>query len=136
MSCSSCVNSIEKSLNKLPGVRATVNLAMESAHIIVPIKMNESELIAAVKASGYSAKAFKGERESFERSRKLGLRVLLTALLTAPILLLMIVDSISSSFQGFFDRNFESMIDQSNKFIANQVLILRFYLQLPPQLPG
>ena len=120
MSCSSCVNSIEKSLNKLPGVRATVNLAMESAHIIVPIKMNESELIAAVKASGYSAKAFKGERESFERSRKLGLRVLFTALLTAPILLLMIVDSISSSFQGFFDRNFESMIDQSNKFITNQ----------------
>ena len=120
MSCSSCVNSIEKSLNKLPGVRATVNLAMESAHIIVPIKMNESELIAAVKASGYSAKAFKGERESFERSRKLGLRVLLTALLTAPILLLMIVDSISSSFQGFFDRNFESMIDQLNEFIANQ----------------
>jgi Cu+-exporting ATPase len=120
MSCSSCVNSIEKSLNKLPGVRATVNLAMESAHIIVPIKMNESELIAAVKASGYSAKAFKGERESFERSRKLGLRVLLTALLTAPILLLMIADSISSSFQGFFDRNFESMIDQLNEFIANQ----------------
>jgi copper chaperone CopZ len=52
MSCSSCVNSIEKSLNKLPGVRATVNLAMESAHIIVPIKMNESELIAAVKQGG------------------------------------------------------------------------------------
>jgi Cu+-exporting ATPase len=45
---------------------------------------------------------------------------LLTALLTAPILLLMIVDSISSSFQGFFDRNFESMIDQLNEFIANQ----------------
>ena len=120
MSCSSCVNSIEKSLNKLPGVRATVNLAMESAHIIVPIKMDESELIAAVKASGYSAKAFKGERESFERSGKLGLRVLFTALLTAPILLLMIVDSISSSFQIFFDRNFQSLIDQSNEFIANQ----------------
>ena len=120
MSCSSCVNSIEKSLNKLPGVRATVNLAMESAHIIVPVKMDESELIAAVKASGYSAKAFKGERESFERSRKLGLRVLITAFLTAPILLLMIVDSISSSFQNFFDRNFQSLIDQLNEFIANQ----------------
>jgi P-type Cu+ transporter len=120
MSCSSCVNSIEKSLNKLPGVRATVNLAMESAHIIAPVKMDESELIAAVKASGYSAKAFKGERESFERSRKLGLRLLITALFTIPILLLMVFESISSSFKSAIDQNFESLIEQSNKVISDQ----------------
>ena len=120
MSCSSCVNSIEKSLNKLPGVRATVNLAMESAHIIAPVKMDESELIAAVKASGYSAKAFKGERESFERSRKLGLRVLITALFTIPILLLMVFESISSSFKSAIDQNFESLIEQLNEVISNQ----------------
>ncbi|CAB4678643.1 unannotated protein [freshwater metagenome] len=120
MSCSSCVNSIEKSLNKLPGVRATVNLAMESAHIIAPVKMDESELIAAVKASGYSAKAFKGERESFERSRKLGLRLLITALFTIPILLLMVFESISSSFKSTIDQNFESLIEQLNEVISNQ----------------
>jgi P-type Cu+ transporter len=99
MTCSSCVNSIEKSLNKLSGVRATVNLAMETAHIIAPVKMNEAELISAVKASGYEAKAFKGERESFEKSRKLGLRLLLTAFLTIPIFLLMIIDATSKSFK-------------------------------------
>ncbi|MEN9351880.1 MAG: hypothetical protein RL455_821, partial [Actinomycetota bacterium] len=32
MTCSSCVGTIERSLNKIPGVRAAVNLAMESAH--------------------------------------------------------------------------------------------------------
>ena len=60
MTCSSCLNTLETSLNKIPGVRATINLAMESAHIIAPAEMKESQLISAVKAAGYDAKLFKG----------------------------------------------------------------------------
>ncbi len=37
MTCSSCVGTIERSLNKIPGVRAAVNLAMESAHVIAQL---------------------------------------------------------------------------------------------------
>jgi P-type Cu+ transporter len=44
--------------------------------------MKESQLIAAVKSAGYEAKAFKGEDESFEKSNKLGFRLLLTFFLT------------------------------------------------------
>ena len=88
MTCSSCVGTVEKSLNKLPGVRAAVNLAMESAHIIAPLNISEPELIEAVKSSGYSASAFKGERESFEKSNRLGIRLFFTLLFSAPIIVI------------------------------------------------
>ncbi|MEY3127998.1 MAG: hypothetical protein RIS06_554, partial [Actinomycetota bacterium] len=86
MTCSSCVSTIEKSLNKIPGVQAAVNLAMESAHIIAPLNVSEKVLISAVESAGYKASAFKGERESFEKSNRLGIRLLLTFALTLPIL--------------------------------------------------
>ena len=35
MTCSSCVARVEKKLNRVPGVQATVNLALESAHVVV-----------------------------------------------------------------------------------------------------
>jgi Cu+-exporting ATPase len=126
MTCSSCVNSIEKSLNKLSGVRATVNLAMETAHIIAPTKMSEAELISAIKSSGYGAKAFKGERESFEKSRKLGLRLLVTAFLTIPILLLMIIDVIAKNLKSSIDTNFLSLVDQINNQLLNAGIDFNF----------
>ena len=95
MTCSSCVSTIERSLNKLPGVRAAVNLAMESAHIIAAVNISEDELIAAVTNAGYQATIFKGERESFEKSNRLGVRLLLTLLLTAPIILISMVGGIN-----------------------------------------
>ena len=58
MTCSSCVSTIERSLNKIPGVRAAVNLAMESAHVIAPLNISEKELISAVTSAGYQATAF------------------------------------------------------------------------------
>jgi Cu+-exporting ATPase len=124
MTCSSCVNTLEKSLNKLPGVRASVNLAMESAHVIAPIEMTESELIAAVKASGYEAKAFRGEGESFEKSNKLGVRLFLTFILTAPIIFLMILDSITGNLKMQIDQNSLIWIDNLNSFLSNQNLKL------------
>ncbi len=91
MTCSSCVSTIERSLHKLPGVRAAVNLAMGSAHIIAPINISEDELIAAVTAAGYKASAFRGERESFERSNKLGIRLFFTLLFTAPVIIISMI---------------------------------------------
>jgi len=93
MTCSSCVGTIERSLNKIPGVKAAVNLATESAHVIAPLSVTEKELISAVSSAGYHAAAFKGERESFERSNRLGIRLLVTFLLTAPVILISMFDS-------------------------------------------
>ena len=55
MTCSSCVNSVEKALNKVDGVSATINFATETAHIMAPAEMNPKELIKIVEKAGYSA---------------------------------------------------------------------------------
>ena len=115
MTCSSCVGTIERSLNKIPGVRAAVNLAMESAHVIAPINISEKDLISAVTAAGYQATAFKGERESFERSNRLGIRLLLTFLLTVPVILI----SMFHSWQMKIDTQLLSALDSLNNVLVN-----------------
>ncbi|MEY3257289.1 MAG: hypothetical protein RL443_298 [Actinomycetota bacterium] len=124
MTCSSCVNTIEKSLNKLPGVRAVVNLAMESAHIIAPDNISEDQIINAIKASGYQASTFKGERESFERSNKLGVRLLFTFLLTVPVIAI----SMLHQLQMNIDKNLISIINQLNKLLSenNQNFVINY----------
>ena len=88
MTCSSCVATVERSLNKVPGAKATVNLATETAHILVPQGTPTRTLIDAVKAAGYSAKLRTDESESFSNTRRLGLRVFLSLLLTVPVIVL------------------------------------------------
>ena len=55
MTCSSCVNSVEKALNKVEGVSATINFATETAHILAPADMSTKDLIKVVEKAGYSA---------------------------------------------------------------------------------
>jgi Cu+-exporting ATPase len=55
MTCSSCVNSVEKALNKVEGVSATINFATETAHILAPADMDPKDLIKIVEKAGYSA---------------------------------------------------------------------------------
>ena len=114
MTCSSCVGSVEKSLNKIVGVRAAVNLAMESAHIIAPLNISEKDLIQAIKSAGYEASAFKGERESFEKSNHLGVRLLITFIFTVPIIAI----SMIHSWHKDLDKSLLSLIDYANDFLA------------------
>ena len=55
MTCASCANRIEKKLNKLDGVSATVNYATEKAKVTVPIGYDPALLIAEVEKTGYTA---------------------------------------------------------------------------------
>ena len=55
MTCSSCVNTVEKALNKVEGVSATINFATETAHILAPADMSPKDLIKIVEKAGYSA---------------------------------------------------------------------------------
>ena len=55
MTCSSCVNSVEKALNKVEGVSATINFATETAHILAPADMSPKDLIKVIEKAGYSA---------------------------------------------------------------------------------
>lgn len=114
MTCSSCVGSIEKALNKIPGVRAAVNLAMESAHVIAPLNISEEDLIAAVNSAGYKATSFKGERESFEKSARLGIRLFVTLLFALPVLLISMLDQLHKSI----DEYLLNFIDYFNKNLS------------------
>ena len=55
MTCASCANRIEKKLNKLDGVSATVNYATEKAKVSVPEGYDPALLIAEVEKTGYTA---------------------------------------------------------------------------------
>ena len=55
MTCASCANRIERKLNKLDGVTASVNYATEKAHVSAPAGMDPQALIAEVEKTGYTA---------------------------------------------------------------------------------
>ncbi|WP_280240760.1 heavy metal translocating P-type ATPase [Nocardia abscessus] len=55
MTCASCAARIEKKLNKLDGVTATVNYATEKARVEVTGEISPEELIATVEQAGYTA---------------------------------------------------------------------------------
>ena len=55
MSCASCAARIEGSLNKLEGVRASVNFAVEQAHVEHRPQVSAGALVRAVESSGYHA---------------------------------------------------------------------------------
>ncbi|MFR9802384.1 heavy metal translocating P-type ATPase [Pseudonocardia sp. RS010] len=56
MTCASCAHRIERKLNKLDGVTATVNYATEKARVTAPDGIAADELVATVEAAGYRAR--------------------------------------------------------------------------------
>ena len=56
MTCASCVNRIERKLNKLDGVEATVNFATEQATVHYGPLVTVDELVSAVESAGYNAR--------------------------------------------------------------------------------
>jgi Cu+-exporting ATPase len=55
MTCASCAARVEKRLNKIEGVSATVNFATEKAAVSFPAEVSSQDLIAAVERAGYTA---------------------------------------------------------------------------------
>ena len=55
MTCASCASRIERKLNKLDGVTATVNYATEKAKVRFPDGYAPADLVAVVEAAGYTA---------------------------------------------------------------------------------
>jgi Cu+-exporting ATPase len=67
MTCASCANRIERKLNKLDGVAATVNYATEKATVEYdPSAVDPADLLGAVEAAGYTAKLPSDGAESAE----------------------------------------------------------------------
>ncbi len=57
MTCASCAHRIERKLNRLEGVRASVNYATEKATVAHPATVTTDDLLATVEAAGYAATA-------------------------------------------------------------------------------
>ena len=55
MTCASCANRIERKLNELDGVVATVNYATEKAKVTFPADITPEALVETVEQAGYGA---------------------------------------------------------------------------------
>jgi Cu+-exporting ATPase len=92
MTCAACATRIEKGLNKLEGVqRATVNLALESAHVeYAPGHVGVPQLIRKVEQLGYRAKPKEEvkDRAAYRRReiRRRQMKLAASILLSLPLL--------------------------------------------------
>ncbi len=93
MTCASCANRIERKLNKLDGVTATVNYATERASVTFAATLPPSMLISTVEQAGYGAslpRADAAEEPSAEADA-LKRRMVIAAVLTVPVILVSMV---------------------------------------------
>ncbi|MFD4643108.1 heavy metal translocating P-type ATPase [Lentzea sp. NPDC058436] len=91
MTCASCANRIERKLNKLDGVSATVNYATEKASVQFPDNLQVDDLVSTVRAAGYDAEEPRPEAPEDDEAGELRLRVTLAAALGAPVIVLSMV---------------------------------------------
>ena len=84
MTCSACVNSIERALNNLVGVSATVNFASETAHILAPAEISTKKLIETVKSAGYSAQLLGDSNQFALHSKRSAIALFFALLFSAP----------------------------------------------------
>ncbi|MUL75655.1 cation-translocating P-type ATPase [Mycolicibacterium sp. CBMA 226] len=91
MTCSSCAARIEKRLNRIDGVHASVNFATEQAAITYPDSVTTGDLVAAVEATGYTASIDKAEAATETAYLP---RLLVSLALTIPVLALSMVPAL------------------------------------------
>ncbi len=97
MHCAACAGRVERELNGLSGVEATVNFATEEATVeFDPAHIATDELLAAVAAAGYHASLPTSTRPADIAPPRdsLGRRLVVSALLSAPVLLLAMVPAL------------------------------------------
>jgi Cu+-exporting ATPase len=94
MTCASCAARIEKRLNKLEGVAATVNFASEHAAVTFdPAQVDLQELIATVQAAGYGA-AIADNGADKDPSGSYRDRLVLAVVLSIPLMIFAWVDAL------------------------------------------
>jgi Cu+-exporting ATPase len=99
MTCASCAARIERRLNKLEGVEATVNFATEQAVVQAAPRISVDDLIGAVESAGYHAylAADHGHVHEDDSLSALTHRLVVAAALTAPVALLSMVPGLRFS---------------------------------------
>jgi Cu+-exporting ATPase len=113
MTCASCANRIERKLNKLDGVTATVNYATEKARVSAAAGIDPALLVAQVEAAGYTAElprppattddtddtADTGDpAEQVDSTRTLRNRLTVSAVLAVPVIALAMVPALQFTY--------------------------------------
>ncbi|HZX39948.1 MAG TPA: heavy metal translocating P-type ATPase [Streptomyces sp.] len=101
MTCAACVSRVEKKLNRIDGVSATVNLATGLARIAHPPEVGADELISTVERAGYTAQLPPPAEETSDddEERAEGReRLLITAVLAFPVLVLSMVPALQFDY--------------------------------------
>ncbi|MDQ4052215.1 MAG: heavy metal translocating P-type ATPase [Actinomycetota bacterium] len=95
MTCASCANRIERKLNKLEGVVATVNYATEKAKVSFPDTLAPEDLVSTVEQAGYGASLPSAGPDAAtvddDPTRSLRQRLLVTVALTVPVIAMAMV---------------------------------------------
>jgi len=92
MTCASCAARIEKKLNRIEGVNATVNYATEKASVQFGRTTTPQALIETIERTGYGASLpSEGDRDPDHDVRVLGRRTLVAAVLSVPVIVLAMV---------------------------------------------
>ncbi|GGL41497.1 heavy metal translocating P-type ATPase [Planomonospora parontospora] len=95
MTCASCANRIERKLNKLDGVTATVNYATEKAKVTFPEGLDPQTLIEQVEQAGYTAAlpappqaetGVAGAQEEADELAPLRARLITSIVLAVPVI--------------------------------------------------
>ncbi len=97
MTCASCANRIERKLNKLDGVSATVNYATEKAKVVVPVGFDPAELIAEVEKTGYTAalpQTVSSSQTDDPELRSLRQRLVVSIVLTIPVIAMAMIPAL------------------------------------------
>ncbi|WHT19128.1 heavy metal translocating P-type ATPase [Crossiella sp. CA-258035] len=107
MTCAACAGRIERKLNKLDGVTATVNFATEKATVACPAGLDVDTLVATVQTAGYTATppqpstvddSADAPEDTDERAEELKARFVIAALLGLPVVLLSMVPALQFPF--------------------------------------
>ena len=104
MTCASCAARIEKKLNKVDGVTATVNFATERVQVHHPAEIQPEQLVEQIEQLGYTAHppasaamdphAHHGAVPDADETRSLRDRVLLVTALTVPVVLVSMIPAL------------------------------------------
>ncbi|GAB2960202.1 heavy metal translocating P-type ATPase [Nonomuraea fastidiosa] len=105
MTCASCANRIERKLNKLDGVTATVNYATEKAKVTFPVDVDPQVLIAEVEKAGYTAElpppptpAPDGQQEQKKERDPLRDRLITAIVLSVPVVAMAMVPALQFEY--------------------------------------
>ncbi len=91
MTCASCAARIEKKLNRVEGVQASVNYATEKALVLFPTPVRVEDLIHVVEDTGYGAAPHDEDAEPVDHAATFRTRLVWAAILGVPVILLAMV---------------------------------------------